>query len=150
MRSREVYFLANGLKPETKHYHFLDSQQVDIIPKLVKIDMQSGTFKINEKVDIFQGGKKIGHMKIKEPNHKFGDASFKPLVSSSISYEKYTVNPYDKKSVAPPSNYSATSKIINFDLKKLANNEEFYGYIAKGCKIIGKTSGLSLRLKSLN
>ena len=147
MRSREVYFLANGLKPETKHYHFLDSQQVDIIPKLVKIDMQSGTFKINEKVDIFQGGKKIGHMKIKEPNHKFGDASFKPLVSSSISYEKYTVNPYDKKSVAPPSNYSATSKIINFDLKKLANNEEFYGYIAKGCKIIGKTSGAVAKVK---
>ena len=37
MRSREVYFLANGLKPNTKHYHFLDSQQVDIIPKLVEI-----------------------------------------------------------------------------------------------------------------
>ena len=57
MRSREVYFLANGLKPNTKHYHFLDSQQPDIIPKIVEIAMQSGTFKSTEKVDIFKGGK---------------------------------------------------------------------------------------------
>ena len=148
MRSREVYFLANGLKPDTKHYHFLDSQQVDIIPKLVEIDMQSGTFQKYEKVDIFKGGKKIGHMKLKEPNNKFGNKVTKMGVMFPPSYETYDVNPYDKKGSAPPSNYSASSKIINFDLKKLANSEEFYGYITKGCKIVGKTSGAVAKVKN--
>ena len=36
MRSRNVYFAANGLRPYTKHYKYLDSQQVDICPKYVK------------------------------------------------------------------------------------------------------------------
>ena len=148
MRSREVYFLANGLKPDTKHYHFLDSQQVDIIPKLVEIDMQSGTFTKGEKVDIFKGGKKIGHMKIKEPNHKFGKKVSEPGIVFPLAYEVYGVNPYDKKGSAPPANYSATSKIINFDLKKLANSEKFYGYITKGCKIVGKTSGAVAKVKN--
>ena len=147
MRSREVYFLANGLKPDTKHYHFLDSQQVDIIPKLVEIDMESGTFQKYEKVDIFKGGKKIGHMKLKEPNNKFGDKVTKMGVMFPPSYETYSVNPYDKKGSAPPANYSATSKLLNFDLKKLANKEEFYGYITKGCKIVGKTSGAVAKVK---
>ena len=148
MRSREVYFLANGLKPDTKHYHFLDSQQVDIIPKLVEIDMQSGTFQKYEKVDIFKGGKKIGHMKLKEPNNKFGNKVTKMGVMFPPSYETYSVNPYDKKGSAPPANYSATSKLLNFDLKKLASSEEFYGYITKGCKIVGKTSGAVAKVKN--
>ncbi len=148
MRSREVYFLANGLKPNTKHYHFLDSQQVDIIPKLVKIDMQSGTFQKYEKVDIFKGGKKIGHMKLKEPNHKFGNQVTKMGVINPSTYETYSINPYDKNGSAPPSNYSATSKLLNFDLKKLANKENFYGYITKGCKIVGKTSGAVAKVKN--
>ena len=148
MRSREVYFLANGLKPDTKHYHFLDSQQVDIIPKLVEIDMESGTFNKYEKVDIFKGGKKIGHMKLKEPNNKFGDKVTKMGVMFPPSYEAYSVNPYDKKGSAPPANYSATSKLLNFDLKKLASSEEFYGYITKGCKIVGKTSGAVAKIKN--
>ena len=148
MRSREVYFLANGLKPDTKHYHFLDSQQVDIIPKLVEIDMESGTFQKYEKVDIFKGGKKIGHMKLKEPNNKFGDKVTKLGTIYPAPYEAYSVNPYDKKGSAPPSNYSATSKLLNFDLKRLANKEEFYGYITKGCKIVGKTSGAVAKVKN--
>ena len=39
MRSRNVYFQASGLKPFTRHYHFLDSGVPDIVPKLVEIEM---------------------------------------------------------------------------------------------------------------
>ena len=53
MRSRNVYFNANGLRPFTKHYHYLDSQQVDVVPKLCEIEMQSGTFTVFEDADIF-------------------------------------------------------------------------------------------------
>ena len=44
MRSRNVALYANGLRPFTKHYHYIDSQQVDLVPKLCEITMQSGTF----------------------------------------------------------------------------------------------------------
>ena len=46
MRSRNVGFYASGLKPLTKHYHFLDSGIPDIVPKLTEIEMSSGTFSI--------------------------------------------------------------------------------------------------------
>ena len=36
MRSRNVQFYANGLKPLTKHYHYLDNGTPDIVPKLVE------------------------------------------------------------------------------------------------------------------
>ena len=141
MRSREVYFLANGLKPNTKHYHFLDSQQPDIIPKIVEIAMQSGTFNNTEKVDIFIGGKKIGHMRLRPPNHKFGNEINPPGTIFGPPSENYSINPYEPNAGALPSSYSATSRYINFDLKKLADQEQFYGYITKRCKIVGKTSG---------
>ena len=48
MRSRNVFFNANGLKPLTKHYHYLDNGVPDIIPKLVEINMVSGTINVFE------------------------------------------------------------------------------------------------------
>ena len=48
MRSRNVFFNANGLKPNTKHYHYLDNGVPDIFPKLVEINMVSGTFSVFE------------------------------------------------------------------------------------------------------
>ena len=87
-------------------------------------------------------------MKLKEPNNKFGDKVTKMGIMFPPSYEAYSVNPYDKKGSAPPANYSATSRLLNFDLKKLASSEEFYGYITKGCKIVGKTSGAVAKVKN--
>ena len=52
MRSRNVAFYASGLKPLTKHYHFLDSGVPDIVPKLTEIEMNSGTFSIFEDVKV--------------------------------------------------------------------------------------------------
>ena len=49
----EMFFQAsNGLKPFTKHYHFLDSGVPDIVPKLFEINMSSGTFANFEDVNI--------------------------------------------------------------------------------------------------
>ena len=102
MRSRNVYFNANGLRPFTKHYHFLDNQQVDVVPKVCEIQMQSGTFTVFEDADVFYGGKKIGFFRIQKPNHKFGDTS-RPdigsgLGSPSVNVEEYTTDPYDRNS----------------------------------------------------
>ena len=73
MRSRNVGFYASGLKPLTKHYHFLDSGVPDIVPKLTEIEMNSGTFSIFEDVKIELNGKEIGLIRSQEPNHKYGD-----------------------------------------------------------------------------
>jgi len=145
MRSRNVYFNANGLRPFTKHYHYLDSQQVDVVPKLCEITMQSGTFQVFENARIYFGGREIGYIRIQKPNHKFGDTS-RPdigagLGSPSVLVETYNVDPYDKTRPAPGESYSATSKLINFGVRALANEEQYYGYVAPGATIVGETSG---------
>jgi len=146
MRERNVYFAANGLRPFTKHYHYLDSQQVDIIPKLCEINMISGTFQVYEGADVFDStGKKIGFMRIVKPNHKFGDTT-RPdigagLGSPSVLVEKYSVDPYDRTRPAPGELYSPTSKLINFGVRALANWQKFYGYVEKGAKVVGQSSG---------
>ena len=75
MRSRNVYFQASGLKPFTRHYHFLDSGVPDIVPKLVEIEMSSGTFSILEDVKVELNGTQIALIRSQEPNHKIGDES---------------------------------------------------------------------------
>jgi len=138
MRERNVYFAANGLKPFTKHYHVLDKVKVDIIPKVNQIEMTSGTFSVGEEVEIFDtAGDKVALCSLKAPNHKFGSNSN----TSEVAYETYSVNIYDKGATPPGENYSSTSTLINFDVKKisLTDNEQF-GYITEGCKVVGKTS----------
>ena len=73
MRSRNVQFYANGLKPLTKHYHYLDNGKPDIIPKLLEISMSAGSFIIFEDAKILLNGEQIGLIRIQKPNHKFGD-----------------------------------------------------------------------------
>lgn len=146
MRSRNVYFAANGLRPFTKHFLYLDSQQVDIIPKLCEIEMQSGTFIDYEDATIYYGGKEIGVIRIRRPNHKFGDRT-RPdigagLGSPSVYVEEYTVDPYDRTRPAPGTTYSPTSKLINFGVRALANeSEKYYGYVTRGATVVGQTTG---------
>ena len=52
MRSRNVFFSANGLRPNTRHYHYLDNGIPDIFPKLVEINMEKGTFRAFEDIKI--------------------------------------------------------------------------------------------------
>ena len=145
MRSRNVGFYASGLKPLTKHYHFLDSGVPDIVPKLTEIEMNSGTFSIFEDVKVELNGKEIGLIRSQEPNHKYGDQN-RPEVQASLGtpnvlVEKYVIDPYDRTRPAPSATYSATSRLFNTDVIGLANNEKYFGYLIKGAKLTGKTSG---------
>ena len=153
MRSRNVYFNANGLKPLTKHFYYLDNGVPDITPKLVEIEMVSGTFRVFEDIKVRKNGDKIGFMRIQKPNHKFGDTD-RPdvgagLGSPSVIVEEYSVDPYDKSRPAPSSTYSATSKLLNIDCIALANEEKYYGYIQKGARIVGEESGAIAKVKSI-
>jgi len=158
MRSRNVYFSANGLKPSTKHFHYLDSQSPDIVPKLIEIEMVSGSFTIFEDARIelvsLSDDPEIGYVRIQRPNHKFGDSS-RPDVGAglgtpSVSVENYSVDPYDSSRPAPSDTYSATSKLINIDVSSLASEEKYYGYAVKGALIIGETSGAIAKITSID
>jgi hypothetical protein len=141
MRSRNVSFSANGLKPLTKHYHYLDSGRPDIFPKLTEISMISGTFVVNENVRILNNGVQIGYVRVKAPNHKFGDASISAIPTGmgtvSVSVEAYSVDPYDRTRPAPDSSYSATSKLFNCDVDALANDTTYFGYVVAGATLVG-------------
>ena len=137
MRSRNVQFYANGLKPLTKHYHYLDNGTPDIVPKLIEISMSAGSFTIYENAKILLNGEGIGYVRIQKPNHKFGDIG-RPdvaagLGSPSVVVEEYTIDPYDRSRPAPSSTYSATSQLLNIDTVALGNLEEYFGYVVKGC-----------------
>ena len=153
MRSRNVAFNANGLKPFTKHYSYLDSGIPDIFPKVSEIEMVSGTFAVGETASIFKNGKQIGAVRIVEPNHKYGNALilFNTTTSTTTSNvnvsggsaETYSVDIFDRTRPAPSNLYSATSRLLNVDTVALANDERFYGYINKDCSLVGETSGAS-------
>ena len=146
MRSRNVYFAANGLKPFTTHYHYLDAQQPDITPKLVEIQMNSGTFQVYENAKVYYGGKQIARIRVQKPNHKFGDTT-RPdigagLGSPSVLVEEYTVDPYDRTRPAPGESYSPTSRLLNVGVRVLATEaHDYFGYIVTGATVVGETSG---------
>ena len=147
MRSRNVYFAANGLKPFTKHIHKLDSGVPDIFPKIIEISTIAGTqgFKVGENVKVMNGTTQIGYVKAQAPNHKFGDTS-RPefaagLGSPSVVVEKYTVDPFDKSRIGPAETYSSTSLLFNCDVSALANGSNYFGYVVKGAKLIGEETG---------
>ena len=154
MRSRNVFFNANGLRPLTKHFHYLDNGVPDIVPKLVEINMVSGTFSVFENAKIEVNGEQIGFIKIQRPNHKYGDTS-RPdvgagLGSPSVLVEEYTVDPYDNTRPSPSDSYSATSRLLNIDTISLANMEKYYGYITRGAKVIGEKSGAVATVSSID
>ena len=154
MRSRNVAFAASGLKPLTRHYHFLDSGVPDIVPKLIEIEMNSGTFSVFENIKVEINGIQIGLIRSQAPNHKFGDES-RPEFTSGLGapnskVEKYIIDPFDRTRPAPSDTYSATSKLFNVDVVGLANNEKYFGYVVKGAKLTGASSGAVATISSIN
>ena len=154
MRSRNVAFAAAGLKPLTRHYHFLDSGVPDIVPKLIEIEMASGTFSVFEDVKVEINGSQIGLIRSQSPNHKYGDES-RPEFTAGLGapnskVEKYIIDPYDRTRPAPSATYSATSRLFNVDVIGLANLEKYFGYVVKGAKLTGASSGAVATISNTN
>ena len=157
MRSRNVYFAANGLKPYTKHIHKLDSGVPDIFPKVVEISTTAGSgngFTVGEDVKVMNGTVQIGLVKAQAPNHKFGDTSRPEFAAGlghpAVTVETYTVDPFDRSRPSPSNAYSSTSVLFNCDISELANNESYWGYVVKGAKLIGETSGTEATVTNMD
>ena len=151
MRSRNTSFSASNLKPGTQFYQFLDGNSgVDFIPKLVEIANDStlanygasGAFTVGETVIGTSNGNNLISFRIANSNHKYGRFN-----SPSTTY---TTNPYIKsESIA--SAYSQSSKILNIDTSSLSEEAQgkYFGYLVKGMRLVGQTSGAVAYVKDL-
>ena len=145
MRSRNVQFYANGLKPLTKHYHYLDNGVPDIIPKLLEISMSAGSFHIFENAKILLNGEQIGYIRIQKPNHKFGDIG-RPEVaaglgSPSVLLKNIQLIHMIVVDLLHLQHIQQLLNLLNVDVTALGNLEEYFGYVVKGAQIVGETSG---------
>ena len=152
IRSRNVAFFGNLFRPLARHYQFLDSHSnVNFIPKLVEIansntlanyGSSNGSFQTGETVRVYKEGNTIATFRLASSNHKTG--KFNSAATT------YTTNPY-ATSENIPSGYSQSSKTINIDLVALTSEAQgsFSGYIEKGAKIVGQSSGAIAYVKDL-
>jgi hypothetical protein len=136
LRSRNIEFTGKRLKPYTRLYVFFDNRSMDrfVVPKLVQIQMISGTFQVGETVIGTNSltGANI-RFRVANSNHKFG-----PYNSPTSIFLQ---NPYSPE-FSIPSIYSSTSTILNVDTYSLSNMSQssFYGYIDSGMTLKGQTS----------
>jgi hypothetical protein len=144
LRSRNIEFTAKRLKPLSRLYSYFDGRAMDkfIVPKLVQIQMTSGTFQVGETVigTNSSTGAAI-KFRVAKSNHKYG-----PYDSPSVAYSN---NPYYPDS-GIPENYSSTSTLINIDTYSLANMVQggFSGYIQSGMVLKGQTTGAEAIISS--
>lgn len=134
MRSRNIEFIAKRLKPKTRMYAFFDNVDMNkyIVPKLIEIQMQSGSFSVGETVIGTLGTATI-RFRLATANHKYGPYNQPEQV--------YTDNPYLPTQLIPTS-YSTTSTILNVDTASLELQaaSEFYGHIVPNMQLKGQTS----------
>jgi len=153
LRSRNIKFDAQKLKPNTGLYAFFDGQDIAkyIIPKLLEISMTTGTFAVGETViGMTNNGKEIVRFKVAKSNHKKGPFNEPTHVYKANPYYQFTplykgttllldsIVPTQSSSAnVPPVNnsassavvnvpelYSSTSTILNVDLDSLSDKAD--------------------------
>ena len=147
VRSRNVEFYANNLKPATRIYAFFDGKDVTkyCVPKLIEIEMKSGVFEVGETVSgrvistgLGDEGKDTNpsiNFRVAQSNHRKGDYD--------APTQTYPNNPYVTGNVSIPETYSSVSTTLNVDTFSLADQPQgnFFGYIQTGMTLTGETSG---------
>ena len=150
LRSRNIEFVSNRIKPRTRFYVFFEDQDVTqyVTPKLLEISMTQGVFQVGETV---KGTMPLGTVdgtnaeitfRVAQTNHKYGAYN-----SPSIIYD---VNPYSD-TVGLSSTYSATSTVLNVDTASLQQEVlgTFTGYVATNMRLVGQTSGAEATVTDL-
>jgi hypothetical protein len=151
IRSRNIEFSTTNLKPSTQFYLFFDSNSaVDFVPKLVEISNDStlanygssGSFVVGEEVVGTSNGQNLITFRVANANHKYG--AFNSPSST------YMINPYIKGESLPLS-YSSSSKVLNIDTYSLSQEAQgkYSGYLVKGMRLVGQTSGAVAYVKDL-
>ena len=147
MRSRNIEFVCRRLKPNTRLYAFFDNISMDafLVPKLIEIEMVSGTFGPGETVvgDLPNSTSTGIRLRLATQNHKYGPYNAPTQV--------YKSNPYAPNSTIS-SSYSSTTTLLNVDTAslELQSVSGFFGRIGKGMKLVGQSSGALLELRMLD
>ncbi len=177
MRSRNVRFDAQRLKPQTSIYAFLDGQDVNkyIIPKLLEITMTTGTFAVGETViGTDNNGKEFIRFKVAQSNHKRGPIDDPSTTYKANPYYQFTplykglailvdnIVPIQSNSASTdnspagelqiiPESYSSTSNILNIDMDSLCDKSDntYFGYLEKDIKLVGQTSNAQAKVSNL-
>ena len=94
MRSRNIEFIARRMKPNGRVYPFFDNVDMSkyVIPKLIEIEMVSGTFQVGE-VLVGNSGAVSLRVRVAKADHKYG-----PYNSPSQTYKQ---NPYKTGEILP-------------------------------------------------
>ena len=143
MRSRNIEFIARRMKPNGRVYPFFDSVDMSkyVIPKLIEIEMVSGTFQVGE-VLIGNSGAASIRVRVAKADHKYG-----PYNAPSQTYKQ---NPYKTGEILPQS-YSTTSTVLNIDTAglELQSASGYYGYVTKDMSLVGQSSGAVAKIKQI-
>jgi len=138
IRSRNVGFNAVGLKPKIRYYPFFDGRSgIDIVPKLIKIRMISGSFQIDETIRGYGfNSSTVPNITFRaaQPNHKTG------AYNNPETF--YYANPYDP-TVDISSLYTESSTILNVDIASLCEDAQgdYHGRVSMGMRFKGESSG---------
>ena len=144
LRPQNIEFKAARLKPGTKFFSFfsrtdMSDSRTYTVPKLLEVTPVQGAFKVGETVV----GRSLANQnstanpeirfRLASPNHKDGPYNNPVAV--------FTTNPYTN--VGLSSSYSDTTTLLNVDTASLnqKSDERFFGYVEKGMKLVGETSG---------
>jgi len=151
MRARNVEFDAKRVKPLTRMYGFFDGVDVTkyCVPKLLEIQMNTGTFQVGEKVTGTVQGTGLGEetskpritFRVAQSNHREGDYDLPTKI--------YPENPYNNQIL--PESYSSTSTLLNVDTYSLANEVqgEYWGWVETGMTLVGESSGATAEIVNL-
>ena len=145
MRSRNVSFYLKRIKPRTRLYAFFDNVNVTeyCVPKLLEIEMSSGTFQVGETVvgAVRSSGSSTNAngltpriaFRLAQQNHREGPFS-DPTATIARS-------PYNDAIISDT--YSSTSTLLNIDTISLAEQfqGQYGGYVTQGMTLVGQTSG---------
>jgi len=137
MRSRNIEFVCQKLKPRTKFFAFFDGITIPsklITPKIMGLVKDPSTDAQTNNIP-FQIGETVY---VKKGNGKF---RFKARVSAPN--ENFEINPIDGTDISTTTDYTSNLTFINIDTKSLADQVKgnYYGSPKINDYLVGETSG---------
>ncbi len=144
MRSRNIEFVCQKLKPRTKFFAFFDGIAIPkklITPKIVGVVKDPSTDSQTNNIP-FQIGETVY---VKKGNGKF---RFKARISAPN--ENISINPLDGTDISTTTDYTSNLTFINIDTKSLADQVKgnYYGSPKLNDYLVGETSGAVAKVSS--
>ena len=132
IRSRNIGFNVDRLKPRTRMYAFFDGVDVTnyITPKVIELIKNSSEDTRTNETPFVVGETVIGE-------------SSKCQLQVVAANDGYKTDPYGVGEATLPESYASQTPVLNIDLKALAEtvNPNFFGNAQTGEVLVGQTSG---------